>query len=571
VTSGPPVAVPDELRGTAAIPEGTRSETYGPVGVSMVAVGPLPEGQHARRRGPVGVLRLQLRRRRVSGSTRRMAPGSVLAIDQGTTGSTALVLDSEARIVGRGYQEFAQHYPRPGWLEHDPTDLWEVSRGVAEAALAAAGMRASDLAAVGITNQRETVLLWERATGRPVANAIVWQDRRTARRCDDLKSRGLERFVRDRTGLVIDPYFSGTKVAWLLDHVDGLRRRAEEGEICFGTVDSWLLWQLSGGRVHATDVTNASRTMLFNIDRLEWDDELLAEMDVPRGILPDVHPSLHHFCDTEPGAFLGAALPVTGMVGDQQAALFAQACFEPGQAKNTYGTGSFVLAHTGGRRHREQTDMIVTVAASVEGEPTQYALEGAIFSTGSAVQWLRDELGIIESAAETEMLARSVPDTGDAWFVPALAGLGSPQWDPYARGLLIGVTRGTGRAHIARAVLEGIAYLTRDVVEAMQRQTGMRIAELRADGGASANAFLMQYQADVLGVAVDVPEQLESTALGSAFLAGLGSGVWKDRSELAAIRRTARRYEPTLDQEEREARYRRWRQAVERCRSWAEG
>jgi glycerol kinase len=499
-----------------------------------------------------------------------MAPGYVLAVDQGTTGSTALVLDSEGGVVGRGYQEFAQHYPRPGWLEHDPADLWEVTRQVAEAAVDAAGIQARQLAAVGITNQRETAMLWERATGRPVANAIVWQDRRTARRCDDLRSRGLERFVRDRTGLVIDPYFSGTKVAWLLDHVDGLRRRAERGEICFGTVDSWLLWRLSGGQVHATDVTNASRTMLFNIDRLDWDDELLAEIGVPRQVLPEVHSSLHHYGNTDPASFLGVALPVTGVVGDQQAALFAQGCFEAGQAKNTYGTGSFVLAHTGDRRHREQTDMIVTIAASVEGEPTQYALEGAIFVTGSAVQWLRDELGIIKSAAETEALARSVPDTGDVWFVPALAGLGSPQWDPYARGLLIGVTRGTGRAHIARAVLEGIAYLTRDVVEAMQRQSGMRIAELRADGGASANRFLMQYQADVLGVAVDVPEQLESTALGSAFLAGLGAGVWKDRSQLAALRTTAHRYEPALDQEEREARYRRWKRAVDRCRSWAE-
>jgi glycerol kinase len=498
-----------------------------------------------------------------------MPAGHVLAIDQGTTGSTAVVLDAGAHIVGRGYEELAQHYPQPGWVEHDPADLWDSSRRVAEAALRSAGIAAGDVAAVGITNQRETAVLWDRATGEPVANAIVWQDRRTARRCDDLRSRGLERFVRDRTGLVIDAYFSGTKVAWLLDHVDGLRRRAERGEIAFGTVDSWLLWRLSGGRVHATDVTNASRTMLFNIDRLDWDDELLAEIGVPREVLPEVHPSLHHYCDTPPGAFLDASVPVAGVVGDQQAALFAQGCFEPGQAKNTYGTGSFVLAHTGPCRLAGQTDMIVTIAASVEGQPTQYALEGAIFVTGSAVQWLRDELGLIKTAAETEDLARSVPDTGDVWFVPALAGLGSPQWDPYARGMLLGVTRGTSRAHVVRAVLEGIAYLTRDVVDAMQRQSGIRIAELRADGGASANGFLMQYQADMLGIPVDVPEQVESTSLGSAFLAGLGTGVWEDRADLAAIRITARRYEPGLDQDAREGRYRRWKLAVERCRRWA--
>lgn len=497
-------------------------------------------------------------------------PGThVLAVDQGTTGSTALVLDPDARIVGRGYAEIPQHYPRPGWVEHDPADLWEVSRRVAEAALADAGIRPGDLAALGITNQRETVVLWDRRSGEPVANAVVWQDRRTARRCEDLRSRGLERFVRDRTGLVIDAYFSGTKVAWLLDHVDGLRRRAERGELCFGTVDSWLLHRLTGGRVHATDVTNASRTMLFDIDTLEWDEELLAELDVPREVLPEVHPSLHEFAETAPGAFLGASVPVAGILGDQQAALFAQACFASGQTKNTYGTGSFVLSHTGGQRHFDQTAMLSTIAASVEGEPTQYALEGAVFATGSAVQWLRDELGIIRHASETEALARSVEDTGDVWFVPALTGLGAPHWDPYARGTVLGLTRGTSRAHLARAVLESIAYLTRDVVEAMQRQSGIRIGELRADGGASANGWLMQFQADMLGIPVDVPEQIETTSLGSAFAAGLRTGVWKDRAELARIRRTAHRYEPSLDQDRREARYRRWKQAVERSLAWA--
>ncbi|MDQ6837282.1 MAG: glycerol kinase GlpK [Actinomycetota bacterium] len=498
-----------------------------------------------------------------------MAKSHVLAVDQGTTGSTGIILDSDAHVVGRAYEEFPQHYPHPGWVEHDPADLWSVTAQVAGAALDDAGLRSSDLAAVGITNQRETVVMWDRRTGEPVANAIVWQDRRTARVCDDMRSRGLERFVRDRTGLVIDAYFSGTKVAWLLDHVDGLRARAEKGEICFGTVDSWLLYKMSAGRVHATDVTNASRTMLFNIATLEWDDELLTELRVPREVLPDVHPSLHAFAETDAGDFLAGTVPIAGVVGDQQAALFAQACFEPGQTKNTYGTGSFVLSHTGDQRFVDQDAMVTTIAASVEGEPTQYALEGSIFATGSAVQWLRDELGIINHASETEELARSVEDTGDVWFVPALAGLGAPQWDPFARGALLGLTRGTSRAHIARAVLESIAYLSRDVIETMQRQAGIRIGELRADGGASANAFLMQFQADILGIAVDVPEQIESTSLGSGFLAGLATDVWSDRAELARIRTTAHRYEPQMDQDERETRFRRWHQAVERSLGWS--
>jgi glycerol kinase len=500
-----------------------------------------------------------------------MAPSHVLAVDQGTTGSTAVIVDPAGVVVGRGYAELPQHFPQPGWVEHDPADLWNVSTGVAAAALADAGLGAGDLAAVGITNQRETVVMWDRRTGDPVANAIVWQDRRTARDCAALRSLGLEGLVRERTGLIIDAYFSATKVAWLLDHVDGLRARSQKGEICFGTVDSWLLFRMSGGRVHATDVTNASRTMLFNIATLQWDDELLDQLRVPREVLPDVHPSLHHFTETAAGDFLdGASVPVTGIVGDQQAALFAQACFEPGQTKNTYGTGSFVLTHTGTRRIADQTAMITTVAATVEGEATQYALEGSIFVTGSAVQWLRDGLGIISDAAETEVLARSVADTGDVWFVPALTGLGAPQWDPFARGTLLGITRGTTRAHVARAALESIAFLTRDVVEAMQAQSNMGIGELRADGGAVANTFLMQFQADILGLPVDVPEQIESTSLGSAFLAGLAVGVWSDRHELARIRTTGRRYEPAMGADERDFRYRRWHLALQRSLDWAD-
>jgi glycerol kinase len=494
----------------------------------------------------------------------------VLAIDQGTTGTTALVLDDEARVVGRGYAELAQHYPRPGWVEHDPMDIWRTVVGVAAGALADAGVAAGEVAALGITNQRETVVLWDRRTGEPVAPAVVWQDRRTAGLCRDLRARGLEGLVRSRTGLVIDAYFSATKVAWLLDHTDGLRRRAERGEIAFGTVDSWLLHRLTGGRLHATDVTNASRTMLFDIRRVAWDDDLLAEMRVPREVLGDVRPSLGVFGETDPGEFLGAAIPIGGVLGDQQASLFAQACYEPGQAKNTYGTGSFVLMNTGTEPLLDESTMISTIAYGIEGEATGYALEGPMFVTGSAIQWLRDELRIISSAGESEELARSVEDTGDVWFVPGLAGLGAPYWDPYARGMLLGMTRGTGRAEICRAVLESIAYLSTDVVDTMQRESGIRVAELRVDGGAVGNRFLMQFQADMLGVPVDVPEQIESTSLGSALMAGLATGVWSDRDQVARIRRTADRYEPRMGSDEREARLRRWHLAVERSRSWSE-
>ncbi len=503
-----------------------------------------------------------------------MAGTHILAIDQGTTGSTALVLDPDATVVGRGHAEFPQHFPRPGWVEHDPDDIWHSARDVAAEALGDAGIGPRDVAAVGITNQRETVVVWDRRSGEPVAPAIVWQDRRTATVCDDLRSRGLERFVRSRTGLVIDAYFSGTKVAWLLDHGDGLRARAERGELAFGTVDSWLLHRMTGGRVHATDVTNASRTMLLDIRRLEWDPELLAELRVPRAVLPEVRPSLGAFATTDPGAFLGIEAPVAGILGDQQASLFAQACSEPGQTKNTYGTGSFVLMNTGDAPLLDQSTMITTVALGVPGADggvrAGYALEGPMFVTGSAVQWLRDELRVIDDAAETEALAASIDDTGDVWFVPGLTGLGAPYWDPYARGTLLGVTRGTGRAQLCRAVLESIAYLTRDVVETMQRESGIRIAELRVDGGAVANRWLMQYQADMLGIPVDVPEQMESTSLGSGLLAGIAVGVWDGIEDVARIRTTAARYEPKIGLDEREARFRRWHKAVARSREWAE-
>ncbi len=498
-----------------------------------------------------------------------MARRHVLAIDEGTTGATALVLTGDAEVVGRGYAEIPQHYPQPGWVEHDPQDLWAVSLDVARRAMAAAGVTAADLAGLGITNQRETTVVWDRRSGEPLAPAIVWQDRRTAGICADLRSRGLAPLVRAHTGLVVDAYFSGPKLAWLLDHVDGLRRRAEAGEVAFGTVDSWLLHRLTGGRVHATDVTNASRTMLFDIRTLAWDEDLLAALGIPPEVLPEVHASAHAFGSTALDVF-GAEVPVAAMIGDQQAALFAQACFAPGQAKNTYGTGSFVLVHTGVTPHLDTESMVATVAASLEGAPTEYALEGSIFVTGAAVQWLRDEMGLIDDASQSEVLARQVADTGDVWFVPALTGLGAPYWDPHARGALLGVTRGTTRAHVVRAVLESIAYATRDVVEAIGDESGIRIDHLRVDGGAVGNRFLMQHQADVLGVAVDVPAQIESTSLGSAFLAGLGTGVWADRRDVEAARVTAARYEPAMAAEERERRYARWRQAVARARSWAE-
>jgi glycerol kinase len=454
-------------------------------------------------------------------------------------------------------------------VEHDPEEIWRVSVGVVAAALADAGAGPADVAAVGVTNQRETTVLWDRRSGEPVHNAIVWQDRRTAAMCERLAADGLGPLVRERTGLVLDPYFSGTKIAWLLDHVDGLRARAERGEIAFGTVDSWLVWRLTGGRTHITDVTNASRTLLLDLAAAAWAPDMLDALGVPAAVLPEVRPSSQVYAETDPGAFLGVTAPVAAVVGDQQAALFAQACFSPGQAKNTYGTGSFVLVNRGRDAGPPQRSLLRTAAFQLEGEPVEYALEGAILSTGSAVQWLRDQLGVIRAADETAQLAASVPDTGDVFFVPALAGLGAPHWDPRARGTVLGITRGTSRAHLVRAVLESIAFRTRDVVEAMARDSATTVAELRADGGASANPWLMQFQADVLGIPVDVPENRETTSLGSGYLAGLAAGMFRDRAELAALRRSARRYEPRMDAAERDARYARWQQALVHARGWA--
>jgi glycerol kinase len=492
----------------------------------------------------------------------------VLAVDQGTTGTTAVVVGEDGRIAGRGYQEFAQHYPRSGWVEHDPMDLWRTSVEVAGRAVADSGVAATDLVALGITNQRETTVCWDRATGEPVAPAIVWQDRRTAGIAERLVADGGDELIRSRTGLLPDAYFAGTKMRWLLDEVDGLRARAEAGEVVFGTVDSWLVRQLTGGEVCATDVTNASRTLLMDLERLCWDDELCALLDVPQAALPRIEPSGHVYGETRPERFGGLRLPIAGILGDQQAALFAQACFEPGHVKNTYGTGSFALMNTGDRPFTDQRTLLATVAVGLEGS-TEYALEGSVLVAGSAVQWLRDELRLISDAAETERLAASVDSTDDLFLVPALTGLGAPYWDPYARGLLIGISRGTTREQVVRATLESIAYQSADVVAAIAEESGQPVVEVRADGGAAGNGWLMQFQADVLGVPVDIPESVETTSLGSAYLAGLTTGVWSDRGELQRRRRTDRRFEPRLSEDRRAAMLDRWHDAVGRARGWA--
>ena len=498
-----------------------------------------------------------------------MSMSYVISLDQGTTGSTALVFDRDGAVRAKAYSEITQYYPKPGWVEHDADEIWSVSHRVMGDALQSAGIRASDVQAIGITNQRETVVLWDRATGAPVSKAIVWQDRRTAHYCDELKTRGLEEMIREKTGLVIDPYFSATKIKWLLDNVDGLRRRAEKGEIAFGTIDSWLVWKLTGGAAHVTDYSNASRTLLYNIHDLIWDTVILEILGIPETLLPEVKPSSYVYGETDPNSFFGSKnVPVAGIAGDQQAALFGQACYGEGLAKNTYGTGSFVLLHTGSEAVHSKHKLLTTIAWKIGDEPVEYALEGAIFVTGAAVQWLRDGLGIIDAAAETERLARSVDSNEGVYFVPALVGLGAPHWDPYARGILIGITRGTTKAHVARAALESMCYQTRDVVEVMQRESGVKLKELRCDGGASINGFLMQFQADILGVPVQVPSVVETTALGAAYLAGLATGFWKSRQELDAKWQCARRYEPAMKDEDRMALYERWLRAVERAKGW---
>jgi glycerol kinase len=496
-----------------------------------------------------------------------MADRFVLALDQGTTGSTALLIDGAGAVRARGYAEVPQHYPRPGWVEHDPEDLWRTVGEAARQALSAAGAHGRDVAAIGITNQRETTIVWDRVTGAPIHPAIVWQCRRTADTCDRLRAAGHEPMVRERTGLVLDAYFSGTKIAWLLDHVPDARRRAARGELAFGTVDSWLLWKLTGGRVHATDVTNASRTLCLNLAAVDWDERMCTLLDVPREVLPAVVDSSGPCGETADLGWLPRGVPIAGMAGDQQAALFGQACFRAGDAKNTYGTGCFALLNTGEQPVTSSHGLLTTIAWRMGGRTT-YALEGAVFVAGAAVQWLRDGLGIIAQAAETLALARSVPDTGGVYFVPAFVGLGAPYWDQHARGTIVGLTRGTTRAHLARAALEAIAFQSRDVLDAMAADAKRTAARLKVDGGAVANDFLCQFQADVLDTAVERPAVIETTALGAAYLAGVGAGFWHSLDAVAERHAVERTFMPAMGAAEREQRYETWKRAVERARDW---
>jgi glycerol kinase len=486
----------------------------------------------------------------------------LLALDQGTTSSRAILFDDCGRQCALAQREFQQFYPQSGWVEHDADEIWQTQRDVAREVLAMHAIDAREIAAIGITSQRETVVLWERRSGRPLHRAIVWQDRRTAAVCDALKAQGHESMIRARTGLVVDPYFSATKLAWLLDQIPDARRRAAAGELAFGTVDSWLLWQLTGGCVHATDITNAARTQLFDIHRQAWSDELLALFDIPRVLLPDVRPSAFAFGVTD-SAIFGNEIPIGGIAGDQQAALFGQACHAPGMAKNTYGTGCFMLMQTGARACESQHGLLTTSAAQIDAQP-RYALEGSVFVAGAAVQWLRDGLGFIESAAEIEALAASVPDSGGVTLVPAFTGLGSPYWDAHARGALFGLTRGTTRAHIARATLEAIALQVADLLEAMQRDAQIQLTELRVDGGACANNLLMQMQADLLGVPVVRPRIIETTALGAAYLAGLTLGVWRGSEEITAQWQVEKIFAPQGSRAAAEQRLATWRDSVRR-------
>jgi glycerol kinase len=497
-----------------------------------------------------------------------VTPPFVLALDQGTTSSRAIVLSAAGVIVGAARQELTQFFPSPGLVEHDPQEIWATQLATARQAMAAAGVGPEDIAAVGIGNQRETVVLWERATGRPLHPAIVWQDRRTVEPLAALRRDGHEALVRERTGLLLDPYFSGSKIAWLLDHVPDARARAQAGELTVGTIDTWLVSRLSGGARHVTDASNASRTLLFDIRRGEWDQTLLDLFRVPRALLPEVHPSSGVVGETARALF-GRPLPIAGIAGDQQAALFGQLCTRPGMAKNTYGTGCFLLMQAGRHAVTSRHNLLTTVAWRLGAEPMEYALEGSVFVGGAAIQWLRDGLGVISTTPDVNPLAASVPDSGGVFVVPAFAGLGAPYWDPRARGTIVGLTRGVTAGHLARATLEAIAYQVADVLHAMVADTGTPVSALRVDGGAAASDLLMQFQADILGVAVQRPRVTETTALGAAYLAGLGVGLWRDAGDLAGQWAIERTFEPTMPSAEREERLARWRQAVERSRDWA--
>ena len=493
----------------------------------------------------------------------------ILALDQGTTSSRAIVFDHAGRIRSVAQQEFRQIFPQSGWVEHDPEEIWATQLSVAREALERVELSAADVAAIGITNQRETTVVWDRATGTPIHNAIVWQDRRTAGFCDALKAAGHGPAIQEKTGLVIDAYFSGSKLRWLLDNVPGARARAERGDLAFGTIDTWLIWKLSGGSLHVTDPSNASRTMLYNIRTGAWDEELLGWLGVPAAVLPEVRASAELLGKTAVGVF-DACIPVAGVAGDQQAALFGQQCFGRGLAKNTYGTGCFMLMNVGRQPVVSRHNLLTTVAWRI-GSDTDFALEGSVFIGGAVVQWLRDGLGIIQSSADVEVLAATVPDSGGVYLVPAFAGLGAPYWDQYARGLIAGITRGTTRAHMARAALEGIAFQVADVLDVMKADSGVSLDELRVDGGAAANNLLMQFQADILGVPVARPKVIETTALGAAFLAGLAVGFWGSTDDLTHAWEIDRRFEPRMSADEAAARRRRWAKALQRARDWEEG
>lgn len=492
----------------------------------------------------------------------------VLALDQGTTSSRAILFDRQGQVVQIAQKELTQSYPRPGWVEHNPMEIWGAQSGVAREALESAGVRPQQVAAIGITNQRETTVVWDRHTGKPVHPAIVWQDRRTAGLCDALKADGWEPVIREKTGLVIDAYFSGTKLKWILDNVAGARERAEKGDLLFGTVDTWLVWNLTRGRVHATDYSNASRTMLYNIHTLEWDGELLDELDIPRAMLPEVRPSVGDFGETDPQTFGGARIPIRGVAGDQHAALFGQGCHESGMAKNTYGTGCFMLMNTGSEPVTSKSGLLTTIAWGMDGQ-VSYALEGSIFIAGAAIQWLRDGLGLIQTAAESETFASQVADTDGVYVVPAFAGLGAPYWDMYARGAIFGLTMGTTKNHLIRATLQSLAYQTCDVLGAMERDSDLKLQSLRVDGGASANNLLMQFQADVLGVDVVRPHMTETTALGAALMAGLGTGFWTEQ-DIRRLEQAGETFHPRMDEQTRSRLVAGWQKAVARTMGWAE-
>lgn len=493
----------------------------------------------------------------------------VIALDQGTTSSRAIIFDRDGQIVKVAQSEFTQYYPKPGWVEHDPMEIWGTQSGVLRQALESAGIRPQEIAAIGITNQRETTVVWDKNTGKPIYNAIVWQCRRTANICDELKAKGLEDYVRENTGLVIDAYFSGTKIKWILDNVEGAREKAKNGDLLFGNIDTWLIWNLTRGKVHVTDYSNASRTMIYNIKELKWDEKLLEELGIPATMLPEVRPSSEVYGVTDSKTLGGSEIPIAGIAGDQQAALFGQACFQPGMAKNTYGTGCFMLMNTGEEAVTSKNGLLTTIAWGVDGK-IEYALEGSIFVAGAVIQWLRDELHLITHAKDSEYFASQEEDNNGVYLVPAFVGLGAPYWDMYARGTIVGLTRGANSNHIIRAALESIAYQTRDVLEAMQEDSGIDLQELRVDGGAVANNFLMQFQSDILGVPVHRPKVIETTALGAAYLAGLAVGFWQDKDEIDKRWSVNRVFYPQMEEVEKEELYKGWKKAVERSRSWVE-